>query len=46
MTKIAAVVGDLGLLLLLVMLAPFAILLIGAPIALFVRMLIEIGGRL
>jgi hypothetical protein len=46
MTRIAAVVGDLGLVLLLVMVAPFAILLIGAPLALFVRLLIEIGGRL
>jgi hypothetical protein len=46
MTRVAAVVGDLGLVLLLVMVAPFAILLIGAPLALFVRLLIEIGGRL
>ena len=46
MTKTAEVFGDLGLVLLLVMLAPVAILLIGAPLALFVRLLIEIGGPL
>jgi len=46
MTKIAEVFGDLGVVLVLVLLTPFAILLIGAPLALFVRMLIEIGSRL
>lgn len=46
MTKTADVFGDLGLVLVLVLLTPFAILLIGAPLALFVRLLIEIGGRL
>ena len=45
-TRIAGVFGDLGLLFLLVLLAPFVIVLIGAPLALFVRALIEIGGRL
>ena len=45
-TRVGAVIGDLGMALLLVLLAPVAILLIGAPLVLFVRFLIEIGGRL
>jgi hypothetical protein len=40
------VLRDVGLALLLVLLAPVAIVVIGAPVALFVRLLIEIGGRL
>lgn len=46
MTKLAGLLGDLGMALLLVLLAPAAIVLIGAPLVLLVRMLIEIGGRL
>lgn len=37
---------DVGLAILLVMLVPVAILIIGAPVALLVRLVIEIGGRL
>ena len=46
MTRIAEGLGDLGLAILLVLLAPAAILLVGAPLVLLVRFLIEIGGRL
>jgi len=45
-TKAGGVLGDLALALLLVLLAPVAIILIGTPVVLFVRLLIEIGGRL
>jgi len=45
-TKAGGLIGDLGMALLLVLLAPVAIVLIGAPLALLVRLLIEIGGRL
>ena len=37
---------DVGLLLLVVLLCPVAILVVGAPVALLVRLLIEIAKRL
>jgi hypothetical protein len=43
---VGSTLADLALLLLIVGLIPFVILLIGAPIALFVRLLIEISQRL
>jgi hypothetical protein len=46
MSKVAGVLGDLGMALLLVLLAPVAVVVVGAPVVLFVRLLIEIGGRL
>ncbi len=45
-TKAGGVLADLTIALLLVLLAPVAVILIGAPVVLFVRLLIEIGGRL
>jgi len=45
-TKAGGVLGDLALALVLVLLAPVAVILIGTPVVLFVRLLIEIGGRL
>ena len=45
-TKAGGVFRDLALVLLLVLLAPVAIVLIGTPVVLFVRLLIEIGGYL
>ncbi len=44
--KVSGVLGDLAMALLLVLLAPVAMILIGAPVVLLVRFLIEIGGRL
>ena len=44
--KVGGVLGDLAMALLLVLLAPVAIVLFGTPVVLFVRLLIEIGGRL
>ena len=44
--KVTGALRDIGLALLLVLLAPVAVVVVGAPIALFVRLLIEIGGRL
>jgi hypothetical protein len=46
MSKLGGVLGDLGMALLLVLLAPVAIVVVGAPVVLLVRLLIEIGGRL
>ena len=46
MSKLGRVLGDLGMALLLVLLAPVAVVVVGAPVVLFVRLLIEIGGRL
>ena len=46
MTRIAGVLGDLGMAVLLVLLAPVAVIAVGAPVVLFVRLLIEIGGWL
>ena len=46
MAKSAAIFGDLGMALLLVLLAPVAVVAVGLPVVLFVRLLIEIGGRL
>jgi hypothetical protein len=37
---------DVGLLLLLALAFPLVVLVVGAPVALVVRLLIEIGGRL
>ena len=37
---------DLGMAILLVLLVPVVMIAIGAPVVLFVRLLIEIGGRL
>lgn len=37
---------DVGWLLLVVLMCPLAILVVGAPVALLVRLLIEIAGRL
>ena len=37
---------DFGMAILLVLLVPLAMIAIGAPVVLFVRLLIEIGGRL
>ena len=45
-TNAGRVIGDLAMALLLVLLAPVAMILIGTPVVLFVRLLIEIGGRL
>jgi hypothetical protein len=45
-TRAGGLLGNLALVLLLVLLAPAAIILIGTPVVLFVRLLIEIGGRL
>ena len=39
----AAVTGDVGFTLLMVLAVPAGILLIGAPVALFVRLIIEIA---
>ncbi len=44
--NILGLVDDAVLLLLVVLLFPLAILLIGTPVALFVRLLIEIARRL
>ena len=44
--KAGGVLRDLAITLLLVLLAPVAIILIGTPVVLFVRLLIEIGGYL
>ena len=44
--KAGGVLRDLAVALLLVLLAPVVIILIGTPVVLFVRLLIEIGGRL
>jgi len=46
MTREGGVLWNLAMALLLVLLAPVAIILIGTPVVLFVRLLIEIGGRL
>jgi hypothetical protein len=40
------VLRDLGMAILLVLLVPVVMIAIGAPVVLFVRLLIEIGGRL
>ncbi len=45
-TKAGGILGNVAMALLLVLLAPVAIILIGTPVVLFVRLLIEIGGRL
>ena len=44
--KAGGVLRDLAMALLLVLLAPVAIILIGTPVVLFVRFFIEIGGYL
>jgi len=40
------VLKDVGLLLLVVLMCPLAILIVGAPVALLVRLLIEIAERM
>ena len=42
----ATVAGDVGFTLLMVLAFPAAILLIGAPVALFVRLIIELAAAL
>jgi hypothetical protein len=42
MNKLVAVTADGGLLLTMVMAVPFAVLLVGIPIVLFIRLLLEI----
>lgn len=44
--KIPGLLNDAVLLLLVVLLFPLVILLIGTPVALFVRLLVEIARRL
>jgi hypothetical protein len=44
--KLSAALGELGMAVLLVLFVPVAMVLIGAPVVLLVRVLIEIGGRL
>ena len=46
MSRTAAAVGDLAVMLLVVLLLPVALLVLGAPVALLVRLLIEIIKRL
>jgi hypothetical protein len=46
MVRVRTLFGDAALLLLIVIVLPLAILLLGAPIALLVRLLIEIAQRL
>ena len=46
MPRVTTVFDDAVLLVLIVILLPLAILLLGAPIALLVRLLIEIAQRL
>jgi hypothetical protein len=46
MRSLLTLVDDVVLLLVLVFLFPLVILLIGAPVALFVRLLVEIARRL
>jgi hypothetical protein len=43
---IAALLKETGLVLLVVLMCPVAILIVGAPVALLVRLLIEIAERL
>ena len=43
--KAAGVVGELGLAVLMVMLVPLALVVIGAPVALLVRAILEIVER-
>jgi hypothetical protein len=43
---ILAVLKEAGWLLLVVLLCPLAILIVGTPVALLVRLLIEIAGRM
>jgi hypothetical protein len=42
----ATVAGDVGFTLLMVLALPAAILLVGAPVAIFVRLIIEIAAAL
>jgi hypothetical protein len=42
----ATVAGDVGFTLLMVLALPAAILLVGAPVAMFVRLIIEIAAAL
>lgn len=44
--KVLGVAKTLAMALLLVLLVPVAIIAVGAPVVLLVRILIEIGGRL
>ena len=46
MATLGGALRDLGMAVLLVLLAPVAVVAVGAPVVLFVRLLIEIGGRL
>jgi len=46
MATLGGALRDLGMAVLLVLLAPIAVVAVGAPVVLFVRLLIEIGGRL
>ena len=46
MVRVRTLLGDAALLVLIVMALPLAILLLGAPIVLLVRLLIEIAQRL
>ena len=40
------ILTDVGLLLLVVLLCPLAVIIVGTPVVLVVRLLIEIAGRL
>jgi hypothetical protein len=44
--KLSAALGDLGKAVLLVLFVPVAMVVVGTPVALLVRLLIAIGGRL
>ena len=45
-SKLATFVDDAVLLLLLTMAIPFALLIVGAPLALIIRVVVEIFGRI
>ena len=45
MSKLVTAIADAGLLLLIAMAVPFAILLVGTPIALVVRLVLDIVRR-
>jgi hypothetical protein len=45
MIKVLAVIGDAGLLLLIVLAVPVSIILVGGPIALAIRLLLEVVKR-
>ena len=45
MIKVLTVIGDAGLLLLIVLAVPVSIILVGGPIALAIRLLLEVVKR-